>query len=178
MPDLIEHPLVILHSFLNEDSLFLLMYSLPGCDWSYLTCWVLCPVFVSAPQKQLCVLSWRDPSICRVLFFSSSFVIRRVLCPCYDLLDVDLCVNNLSPALCKTTRYRMLPRQTSASECFLEWRLCFCEEKVFLSGCSPRASCCSERSAGGSFEVKFRSTQPICFLLAFSYPHRRVQAFF
>ena len=43
--------------------------------------------------KQLCVLSWRDPSICRVLFFSSSFVIRRVLCPRCDLLDVNLCVD-------------------------------------------------------------------------------------
>ena len=134
--------------------------------------------FSSLPCKQLCALSWQNPSICRVLFFSSSFVIRRVLCPCYDLLDVDLCVNNLSPALCKTTRYRMLPWQTSASECFLEWRLCFCEEKVFLSGCSPRASCFSERSTGGSFDVKFRLTQPICFLLAFSYPHWWVQSFF
>ena len=91
---------------------------------STLSCSRLCSA------KQLCALFWRDPSICRVLFFSSSFVIRRVLCPCYDLLDVDLCVNNLSPALCKTTRYRMLPWQTSASECFLEWRLCFSEESI------------------------------------------------
>ena len=78
------------------------------------------------------------------------------------LLDVDLCVDNLSPALCKMTRHRKLLWQTSASECFLEWRLCFSEEKVFLSGCSPRASCFSEWRAGGSFEVQFRSTSFRC----------------
>ena len=103
----------------------------------------------------------------------------------------------LTPRYEKMTRHRMLP---------FEWRLYFSEEKVFLSGCSPRASCFSERRAGGSFGVQFRLTsfgligglkrlfsyfalgreaqacfQPFCFLfrvLAFSYPHRRAQACF
>ena len=122
--------------------------------------------FSSLLCKQLCALSWWNPLICRVLFFSSSFVTHRVLCPRYDLLDVDLCVDNLSSALCKTTRHGMLLWQTSASECFFEWRLCFSEEKIFLSGCSPRACCFSERRAGGSFEAQFRSTSFRCYLLA------------
>ena len=60
-----------------------------------------------------------------------------------------------------------------SSECFLEWCLCCFEEEVHLSGCSPRASCFSERSAGGSVEVRLWSTWPICFLfwvLAFQLP--------
>ena len=161
-PDSIEHPLVISRSSLNEDSLFLLMYSLPGCGRSYLTCWVLCPVFVSAPQNNS--LRCPDETPRFVEYFSFLPLLWSVECFVHAMtsLDVDLCVDNLSPALCKTTRHRKLLWQTSASECFLEWRLCFSKEKVFLSRCSPRASCFSEWRAGGSFEAQFRSTSFRC----------------
>ena len=150
------------------------MYSLPGCGRSYLTCWVLGLVFVSAPQKQLCALSWRDPSICRVLFFSSSFVIRRVLCPCYDLLDVNLCVDNLSSALCKNdSAWNVALTNFGIRVLFWVALVLFWRKKYSYLDIAPEPVAFRNEELEGLLKFSFGR-----LVLAFSYLHQRAQASF
>ena len=121
-------------------------------------------------------------------------------------LDLSSALSALWLVRCKSLCWHRAMKKWLGIECCLLSGAYFSEEKVFLSGCSPRASCFSERRAGGSFGVQFRLTsfglivglkrlfsyfalgreaqacfQPFCFLfrvLAFSYPHRRAQACF
>ena len=129
MPDPIDRLLVkllvILHSSLNEDSLFSLMYCLPGCGRSYLSCWVFCPVCFT---KRLCVLS-------------SCLLHQTTLCVILTRpLDLSSALSALWLVRCKSLCWHRAMRKRLGIECIecclLSGACTFSEEKVFLSGCS------------------------------------------
>ena len=114
-------------------------------------------------QTTLCVI------LTRPLDLSSTFLF-------FLFCDPSSALSTLWLARCKSLCWHRAMKKWLGIECCLlsgactflrkklpfEWRLYFSEEKVFLSGCSPRASCFSERRAGGSFEVQFRLTSFGC----------------